>query len=73
MDNHEAFAHEIYQHLWEIAKICERWGLPQLAEHVTLILRDPDNSDNGLILGASDLGAVVQFIQHMQDEGIREA
>lgn len=69
---HDDFALEIEDHLEAIRATCERWGMPELGAHLTLILRDPGDPQNALIAGAEDLDAVIQTIRHLQGQGIRQ-
>jgi hypothetical protein len=71
MDGHDVFCLEIMAHLYAIDGICTRWGVPQLV--ATLILRDPRNANNSVILGARDLEDVIDTIRYLQQAGIKES
>jgi len=48
--NHLLFRHAMAQHVDGIKRLCQQWGIPQLATHVTVILRDPTNDTMSFVL-----------------------
>lgn len=66
----QVFAYQVQEHLEHIAGICHDWEVPQLAHHLTLVLRDPDNPHMSVIFGKDSLDAVMACIQFLKAQGI---
>lgn len=48
--NHALFRQALARRVDGIKHLCQQWGVPQLATHVTLILRDPANDAMSFVL-----------------------
>lgn len=65
--NHALFRQDLARHVDEIKRLCKTWGVPQLATHVTLILRDPTNDHMSFVLtneaAVADAYRVAQMLE----------
>ena len=68
----QIFMHQVKGLLEVIANVCAQWGCPELAEHMTLVLRDPDDPDRSQLYTTDRLNEVIAVLQYLRDEGVRE-
>lgn len=66
------FRAEVADQLTRITHLCATWGIPQLATHVTLILRDPTDDAMCLLLtdeaSVMDAARVAQQLEQEEDD-----
>lgn len=68
----QAFTDRIKGMLEVIARVCDDWGCPELAEHMTLVLRHPGDLDRSQIYTTDTVDAAIAVLQYLRDEGVRE-